>query len=183
MNLPNLLSLFRFFLTAFFVVSIVYDRYVLGLLLFIFQSVSDMLDGFLARVMRQKTPLGAYLDPMADKVMLASSYIVLLYKGLVPLWLVLIVLLRDVVITLGFWILVRISPDRRPQPSLISKMTTVFQMVTVVYILWPGTRSLSYLFFYSHRCTLRGVRSAVYFHRLQRSVPQRNRLTPLGAGD
>lgn len=149
MNLPNLLSLFRFFLTAFFVVSIVYDRYVLGLLLFIFQSVSDMLDGFLARVMRQKTPLGAYLDPMADKVMLASSYIVLLYKGLVPLWLVLIVLLRDVVITLGFWVLVRISPDRRPQPSLISKMTTVFQMVTVVYILWPGTRSLSYLFFYS----------------------------------
>lgn len=149
MNLPNLLSLFRFFLTAFFVVSIVYDRYVLGLLLFIFQSVSDMLDGFLARVMRQKTPLGAYLDPMADKVMLASSYIVLLYKGLVPLWLVLIVLLRDVVITLGFWVLIRISPDRRPQPSLISKMTTVFQMVTVVYILWPGTRSLSYLFFYS----------------------------------
>jgi cardiolipin synthase len=149
MNLPNLLSLFRFFLTAFFVVSIVYDRYVVGLLLFIFQSVSDMLDGFLARVMRQKTPLGAYLDPMADKVMLASSYIVLLYKGLVPLWLVLIVLLRDVVITLGFWVLIRISPDRRPQPSLISKMTTVFQMVTVVYILWPGTRSLSYLFFYS----------------------------------
>jgi cardiolipin synthase len=149
MNLPNLLSLFRFFLTAFFVVSIVYDRYVLGLLLFVLQSVSDMLDGFLARVMRQKTSLGAYLDPMADKVMLASSYIVLLYKGLVPLWLVLIVLLRDVVITLGFWVLVRISPDRRPQPSLISKMTTVFQMVTVVYILWPGTRSFSYLFFYA----------------------------------
>lgn len=149
MNLPNLLSLFRFFLTAFFVVSIVYDRYILGLVLFICQSVSDMLDGFLARVMRQKTPLGAYLDPMADKVMLASSYIVLLYKGLIPLWLVLIVLLRDVVIALGFWVLVRMFPDRKPQPSLISKMTTVFQMVTVVYILWSGTGSLSYFFFYS----------------------------------
>ncbi|HAR95535.1 MAG TPA: CDP-diacylglycerol--glycerol-3-phosphate 3-phosphatidyltransferase [Deltaproteobacteria bacterium] len=159
MNLPNLLSLFRFFLTAFFVVSIVYDRYVLGLLLFVLQSVSDMLDGFLARVMRQKTPLGAYLDPMADKVMLASSYIVLLYKELVPLWLVLIVLLRDVVITLGFWVLVRVSPDRRPQPSLISKMTTVFQMVTVVLILWPGTRSLGYFFFYSTAalCILSGL--------------------------
>jgi cardiolipin synthase (CMP-forming) len=148
MNLPNLLSLFRLFLTAFFIVSILHDRYRIALLLFILQSVSDMLDGFLARVMRQKTPLGAYLDPMADKVMLASSYIVLLYKGLVPLWLVLVVLLRDVVITVGFWVLVRISPDRQPKPSLISKATTVFQMLTVVYILWSVTRSWNIYFFY-----------------------------------
>lgn len=148
MNLPNLLSLFRLFLTAFFIVSIVYDRYMLALALFVLQSITDMLDGFLARAWGQKTPLGAYLDPMADKIMLASSYIVLLYKGLVPLWLVLIVLLRDVVITLGFWILVRMSPDAQPRPSLISKATTVFQMVTVVYILWSATRSWDFFFFY-----------------------------------
>jgi cardiolipin synthase (CMP-forming) len=149
MNLPNLLSLFRLFLTAFFIVSIVYNRYGLALAFFIMQSVSDLLDGFLARTMGQKTHLGAYLDPMADKVMLASSYLVLLYKELVPLWLVSIVLIRDVVITLGFWFLLRVSPDSQPQPSFISKTTTVFQMLTVVYILlWAG-RSYDFLLFYS----------------------------------
>lgn len=149
MNVPNLLSLFRLFLTAFFIVSIVYNRYRLALLFFVLQSVSDMLDGFLARTMGQKTPLGAYLDPMADKVMLASSYIVLLYKELIPLWLVLIVLLRDVVITLGFWFLVRTSPDTEPRPSLVSKTTTMFQMLTVVYILWSVDRPYGFFFFYS----------------------------------
>lgn len=149
MNLPNLLSLFRLFLTAFFIISIVYDRYGLALTFFIMQSVSDLLDGFLARTMGQKTPLGAYLDPMADKVMLVSSYLVLFYKGLVPLWLVSVVLIRDIVITLGFWFLVRMSPDREPQPSFISKTTTVFQMLTVVYILLSVTRSYDFLLFYS----------------------------------
>jgi cardiolipin synthase (CMP-forming) len=149
MNLPNLLSLFRLFLTAFFIVSIVYDNYRLALFFFVLQSVSDMLDGFLARTMGQKTPLGAYLDPMADKVMLASSYIVLLYKGLVPFWLVLIVLVRDVVITLGFWFLLRMSSDTQPRPSLISKTTTVFQMLTIVYILWSVNRPYDFFFFYS----------------------------------
>lgn len=148
MNLPNLLSLFRLLLTGFFVVSIVYDRYMLALLFFVLQSVSDMLDGFLARIMGQKTPLGAYLDPMADKVMLASSYIVLLYKGLIPLWLVLIVLLRDIVITLGFWVLVRLSPKRQPRPTLISKTATVFQMLTVVYVLWSASGPWNLFFFY-----------------------------------
>lgn len=149
MNVPNLLSLFRLFLTAFFIVSIVYNHYRLALLFFVLQSVSDMLDGFLARAMGQKTPLGAYLDPMADKVMLASSYIVLLYKGLIPLWLVSIVLLRDVVITLGFWFLVKTAPETEPRPSLISKTTTAFQMLTVVYILWSVDRPYGFFFFYS----------------------------------
>jgi cardiolipin synthase (CMP-forming) len=150
MNLPNLLSLFRLFLTAFFIMAIVHDRFGIALFLFILQSVSDMLDGFLARTMGQKTPLGAYLDPMADKIMLASSYLVLLYKGLIPLWLVSIVLLRDLTITLGFWFVAsRIASDRQPRPSMISKTTTVFEMVTVVYILWSATRTYDFLFFYS----------------------------------
>jgi cardiolipin synthase (CMP-forming) len=149
MNLPNLLSLFRLFLTAFFIVSILHDRFRLALFFFVLQSVSDLLDGFLARIMEQKTPLGAYLDPMADKVMLASSYIVLFYKGIVPFWLVSIVLVRDIVITTGFWFLLRISPERQPRPSLISKTTTVFQMLTVVYVLWSVARSWNLFFFYS----------------------------------
>lgn len=149
MNVPNLLSLCRLFLTAFFVISIVYGRYRLALLFFVMQSISDMLDGFLARTMGQKTPLGAYLDPMADKIMLASSYIVLFYKGLIPLWLVSIVLLRDVVITLGFWFILRMSSNAEPRPSLVSKATTVFQMLTVVYILWSVDRPYGFFFFYS----------------------------------
>ncbi len=135
MNLPNLLSLFRLFVTAFFILLIAYERYGLGLLLFVLQALSDMLDGFFARRMCAKTNLGAYLDPLADKVMLSSSYIVLFSQQIIPLGLVGAVLIRDLVVSLGFFVLLKRGFALSPVPSFISKMTTVFQMLTVVYVL------------------------------------------------
>jgi cardiolipin synthase len=135
MNLPNLLSLFRLFVTVFFILFIAYERFGLGLLLFALQALSDLLDGFFARRMGSKTNLGAYLDPLADKVMLSSSYIVLCFHRIVPLPLVSAVLVRDIVIGLGFFFLVRRGLVVSPAPNFISKMTTVFQMLTVVYVL------------------------------------------------
>ena len=104
MNLPNLLSLFRLFVTAFFILLVAYERFTLALFLFVLQALSDLLDGFFARWMGAKTNLGAYLDPAADKVMLASSYIVLCVQKILPLWLVGTVFLRDLVISVGFLI-------------------------------------------------------------------------------
>jgi cardiolipin synthase (CMP-forming) len=147
MNLPNCLSLFRLFLTVFFIVLAAHGRFRLALLLFVLQAVSDMLDGFFARRMGTKTKLGAYLDPLADKVMLASSYIVLCLQAIVPVWLVITVLARDVVISLGFLILLKRGLTTNPVPSFISKTTTVFQMLTIVYVLWSYDRSFD-LFFY-----------------------------------
>jgi cardiolipin synthase (CMP-forming) len=149
MNLPNLLSLFRLFITAFFIVLISYQQFRLALLLFIVQALSDLLDGFLARRMDAKTSLGAYLDPLADKVMLASSYLVLMFQKIIPAWLVVTVLVRDLIITLGFFLLTRRTVRLEPVPTMVSKTTTVFQMLTVVYVLWSTERAFDSMFFYA----------------------------------
>ena len=153
MNLPNILSLFRLVVTAFFIMFAAYRRYDIALLLFVLQAISDLLDGFFARRMGAKTTLGSYLDPAADKVMLAGSYIILCFQDIIPLWLLFVVLVRDVVITLGFLALLNKGLQMGPVPTLPSKTTTVFQMLTVVYLLWmlwsgSTMRSFDNLFFY-----------------------------------
>jgi cardiolipin synthase (CMP-forming) len=149
MNLPNLLSIFRLFITAFFVIAINYGRFDIALLLFVVQAISDLLDGFLARVMGTKTYLGAFLDPLADKVMLVFSYVALSIHGVIPFWVTSAVVVRDVVVSIGFLILYKLSYKTKPTPSIISKVTTLSQMSTVVYVLWSNERAYSEPFFYA----------------------------------
>ncbi len=141
MNIPNILSIFRLFVTIFFVLAVNQGKFRLALLLFIIQGVSDLLDGFLARVMNMKTPLGAFLDPIADKAMLVSAYVVLYLHGILPLWLTLVVLLRDVVMASGFLILYRMFGKVRLIPSVYGKTSTFLQILTVVYALWSIERT------------------------------------------
>lgn len=148
MNIPNLFSVFRLFITIFFIIAINENRFNLALCLFIAQGLSDLLDGFLARVMKAKTYLGAILDPMADKVMLASSYIVLTLKGFIPLWVTLMVTIRDLFIAGGFLVLYSLSYKLKPSPSIISKLTTLFQIITIIYILWSDKREHKEWLFY-----------------------------------
>ena len=84
MNVPNLLSLFRILITFFFILAVYHDRFDYALYLFILQGVTDLLDGYIARVMSKKTNLGAYLDPIADKTMLLAAFVMLSIKGIVP---------------------------------------------------------------------------------------------------
>jgi len=149
MNLPNSLSIFRLFLTIFFILSIHYQKYNTALILFVVQAISDLLDGFFVRIMKEKTYLGSILDPLADKVMLVSSYIVLSVNNVIPIWVTLTVLLRDIILSSGFLILYRLSHKTRPSPTIISKITTLFQMSTIVYILWSSTRVYGDYFFYA----------------------------------
>ena len=149
MNLPNILSLFRLCLTAFFILAITYQRHTLALALFVTQAISDLLDGLFARMMHQKTDLGAWLDPVADKVMLVSSYLVLGFQQIIPFWVVGIVLFRDFVLATGFLVLHMLSYRMVPSPSLLGKATTLFQMVTILYLLWSATREFQGYFFYA----------------------------------
>jgi len=149
MNIPNLLSIFRLFLTLFFIASVHYGKYDIALIIFIAQGVSDLLDGFLARVMKAKTYLGSILDPLADKVMLVSSYVILTINKVIPLWLTSTVILRDLTIAAGFLILYKLSYQKRPMPSIMSKITTLSQIITIVYVLWSDTRVYGEYFFYA----------------------------------
>jgi cardiolipin synthase len=151
MNVPNILSIFRLVMTVFFILAVNQGRFRFALFLFILQGLSDLLDGLLARMMNKKTSLGAYLDPIADKAMLVSAYLVLYFHEIIPLWVVAVILLKDVVVATGFLILYRMFGKVRLIPSIFGKTSTALQMLTVVYVLWScGTAYEAYnsYFFY-----------------------------------
>jgi cardiolipin synthase len=98
-------------------------------------GITDALDGFLARILNQQTVLGAYLDPIADKALLASCFVTLSIKGVIPGWLTVIVISRDFIILVGIAILSIMSIPYEIRPSLISKITTALQLFTVLFFL------------------------------------------------
>ncbi len=135
-NLPNIISIFRFFITFYFMYAVSQGRLRLALYLFLIQGISDLLDGFIARVMGWKTELGAYLDPIADKTMLVAAFVMLYIVGIIPIWLTVLVLGRDIVIAVGYLILYRYANNVRPRPTIFGKITTALQIATILYALW-----------------------------------------------
>ncbi len=136
LNLPNFLTLIRIVLIPFFLVLLASQLYFDALLVFILGGVTDALDGFIARRMNQKTSLGAILDPVADKLLLMSSFIMLGMMGGIPLWLVVLVVSRDTVILFGYVAISFLLDERlEVQPTIMGKLSTVFQLVTVGVVL------------------------------------------------
>ncbi len=105
MNIPNLITLLRIILVPVVVILLIQGSFLKALMVFIVAGLSDALDGFLARVLNQQTALGAYLDPIADKALLASTFITLSVLHVIPGWLTVIVISRDLIILLGILIL------------------------------------------------------------------------------
>lgn len=138
MNLPNTLTVIRVLLIPAFVILIINHSFGWALIIFAIAGMTDGLDGLLARLTRQKTELGAYLDPIADKLLLISSYLSLAIVEILPGWLSVIVITRDVIILLGILVIMLISRPPAIHPSFISKMTTVFQISTVLLALLAG---------------------------------------------
>jgi cardiolipin synthase len=142
LNLPNFLTLIRIVLIPFFLVLLVSHLYFDALLVFILGGVTDAFDGFIARRMNQKTSLGAILDPVADKLLLMSSFIMLGMMGGIPLWLVVLVVSRDTVILFGYVAISFLLDERlEVQPTIAGKLSTVFQLVTVGVVLLMLARS------------------------------------------
>jgi len=106
-----------------------------ALLVFAIAAVTDGLDGLMARFFHQKTPLGAYLDPAADKLLLATAFVVLTIQGLIPGWVTVIVITRDVVIVFGVVLLNMMDREFVARPSILSKLNTVAQLATVCSVL------------------------------------------------
>ena len=139
-TLPNLLSICRMGLIPVFVVEVLDGSISRALGVFALAGVSDALDGFIARFWNQKSALGAYLDPMADKLLLMTAYVVLaipnLHRGLViPVWVTALVITRDVVIVGVALVLYLAVGVRRFPPSPISKVNTAAQVVAVVLVM------------------------------------------------
>jgi cardiolipin synthase len=131
-NLPNLLSIARILSVPLFIILLLHHLYGWALFTFVAASVTDAVDGLLARVLNQKTVLGSFLDPAADKLLNASSYITLAVLGLLPSWLAVVVVSRDVIICVGLMILCWSSHRLEIRPSIASKLTTAFQFCTII---------------------------------------------------
>ncbi len=136
LNFPNLLTAARIISIPLFIILLIEQRYYWALVLFIAAAISDAVDGLLARLLHQHTELGSYLDPAADKLLSASSFIALAILNILPSWLTVIVISRDVIITLGILIFFLTSRPLKIRPSLFGKLTTLFQMCTVIWALF-----------------------------------------------
>ncbi len=143
-NIPNAITILRILLTPLFVIFLLKDLYVLALVTFAVAGISDGLDGFIARCYNQRTELGAYLDPVADKLLLIAAFLSLAVLRIAPAWVAVIVISRDVVIILGISILTMKNIKVEINPSMISKMTTFAQLFTIFFILLsPGNGLLT----------------------------------------
>ncbi len=149
MNIPNFITLIRIILVPVVVILLIQGSFRKALAVFILASISDAVDGFLARVMHQQTVIGAYLDPIADKALLVSTFVTLSILHIIPPWLAVIVISRDFIILLGISVLFIMSVPVEIRPAMVSKMTTVLQVATVLLALFirclPGGFSHDWL--------------------------------------
>jgi len=147
MNIPNKITILRVLLTPIFVACILYYtpehdylRFA-ALVIFVIAMFSDALDGYIARRWKQLTILGAYIDPIADKLLLVSAFICLsVVKNFpieyrLPAWLPILIISRDIIILLGAIVIHLLTQNLHVRPSIAGKLTTFFQMITIVCVL------------------------------------------------
>ncbi|HEX2223206.1 MAG TPA: CDP-alcohol phosphatidyltransferase family protein [Thermoanaerobaculia bacterium] len=142
-TIPNLLSLLRMGLIPFFIIAVTDGNIRRALILFVIAGVTDALDGAIARFFNQKSLLGTYLDPVADKMLLMSAYVALAiptlnHGALIPLWVTVLVITRDILlVTVALLLYLAVGIKTFP-PTLLSKMNTLVQVVTAFIVLASG---------------------------------------------
>jgi cardiolipin synthase (CMP-forming) len=137
-NLPNLITLGRLLSVPVAIWLILDESYGAAFWVFVGAGLSDALDGYIAKRFDRRTPLGAVLDPAADKALLTGVYVTLFLVGQLPGWLVSLVVLRDLLIVVGFVALQRNAQAKRLDPLFISKINTLVQIALVGFVLAQG---------------------------------------------
>jgi cardiolipin synthase (CMP-forming) len=151
-TVPNQLTFLRLAFLPFFLIAIEYERYDWALGILILAGVSDGLDGLLARGLNQRTPLGAYLDPIADKLLLSSSYLMLALKGRITWWLAILVLGRDVLLLTASAVILITVGYRPLPPSIWGKATTFFEILLIVLVVVLAQWDIGWLQLARHYC-------------------------------
>jgi cardiolipin synthase len=132
LTIPNVLTIIRILTIPVFLVLLFADRYGAALIVFIFGGFTDFFDGLAARWMNQKTTLGAYLDPLADKLLILSSYVVFGLIEALPAWFVILVISRDILIVVGYGLIyLLVKRKLEVRPTVIGKWSTTLQLLTL----------------------------------------------------
>jgi cardiolipin synthase (CMP-forming) len=135
LNIPNTLTITRIVIIPVFIISIIYSRYDYSLYLFIIAALTDVFDGLFARLQNQRTLLGTFLDPLADKFLLVTSFVIFSVYGWIPKWLAITVISRDIIVVTGWFILHFITGTSRVEPSMLGKATIWLESFLIAYIL------------------------------------------------
>jgi cardiolipin synthase len=135
LNLPNILSFARLLSVPISVTLMLEGRFRIAFVLFLLAGLTDAVDGWIAKRFNARTAFGAYLDPLADKALVVSTYLVLGWLGHLPSWLVVLVVFRDLLIIGGAMVAYAILGDFRSQPIAISKFNTAIQIALVAVVL------------------------------------------------
>jgi cardiolipin synthase len=135
MNLPNSLTVLRIVLVPFFIGFLLNGSFGWALLTLLVAGATDILDGIVARIADQRTKLGTYLDPLADKLLLTSAFVTLAILHLVPAWVAVIVLTRDLVIVAGAFVLYVTETPIEVMPTLLGKGATLTQLCYLAFAL------------------------------------------------
>ncbi len=133
-TVPNLLTIIRIFITPAFVVAFFGEDFLLALILFVVAGITDGLDGFLARVLKQRSRLGAMIDPLADKFLLLTAFVCLGIQEWIPFWLIVIVISRDMIIIGGLFVLhiFGVNVKNKINPTIDSKLNTLLQIILLL---------------------------------------------------
>jgi cardiolipin synthase len=142
-DIPNVITFFRFLLVLPVVILLLQDRFAAALVVFGVAGFSDALDGFLAKRFDWRSRLGSLMDPLADKLLLVSCFVTLGWLGWIPVWLVALVILRDLVIVAGAIFYNMRIEQLEAEPTMVSKLNTaaqIFLVLTVIFSL--GVRTI-----------------------------------------
>ncbi|HZX48009.1 MAG TPA: CDP-alcohol phosphatidyltransferase family protein [Nitrospirota bacterium] len=148
-HLPNLITILRIFLIPIFVLLLIRgnNMYALGVL--VAAGLSDALDGFIARTWGFKTRLGEYLDPIADKLLFVSSFVTLAVLDMIPAWVSIVIVGRDILIGITLLVLMGFIDigNYHVRPSVLGKTSTVLQVLTILMVLSGVKGNILYAFF------------------------------------
>ncbi len=142
MNIPNSLTILRIFLIPVYIGFLVYEQYDQALLVLLVAGATDALDGTIARVANQRTRLGAFLDPLADKLLLTSGFLTLSAIHLIPSWVTIVVVSRDLMLLLGTAVARFTETSVDITPTFLGKGTTFLQLTYVLLVIFLSSRRI-----------------------------------------
>jgi cardiolipin synthase len=155
MTLASKITVLRILAIPFFVLAVMEGHLLLSQLIFSLSVFSDALDGGIARIRGERTPLGAFLDPVADKLLLVVTYITFSYLGWIPLWVFVAVISRDLLIILGWTVVYILTGNKKIEPRPLGKATTALQMgVAIARLFSIGSPYYSWLLYAMISATL-----------------------------
>lgn len=153
-NIPNIISLSRLFLVIIFLILFYYDKIYYSLIILAFSAITDLLDGFLARMLKQQTPFGSFLDPLADKIFIITTFTIFMIKNYIPWWFFSIVIVREILVSSGWVIVYQYKAIITTRPRFSGKISIFFQMTTIIVVIFS---------LYSPKCIFSSILNSMFF--------------------